>query len=106
MSSADVIRPESKKAVQSLRSTGIDVAMLTGDSQAVAKAVVNQLGIQRVFAEVLPEHKDQKVIELQQQGKGIAMVGEGINDAPARARMWPSRSAVVLMRLNRQELFW
>jgi len=68
ISIADVIRPESKQAIQSLQEMGIEVAMLTGDSQAVANAVANQLGIQRVFAEVLPEHKDQKVIELQQQG--------------------------------------
>jgi Cu2+-exporting ATPase len=86
VSIADVIRPESKQAVQSLREIGIEVAMLTGDSQAVAKAVANQLGIQRVFAEVLPEHKDQKVIELQQQGKRVAMVGDGVNDAPALTR--------------------
>jgi Cu2+-exporting ATPase len=83
---ADVIRPESKQAVQSLRDMGIEVAMLTGDSQAVAKAVANQLGIQRVLAEVLPEYKDQKVIELQQQGKRVAMVGDGVNDAPALTR--------------------
>jgi Cu2+-exporting ATPase len=86
ISIADVIRPESKQAVRSLREMGIEVAMLTGDSQAVAKAVANQLGIQRVFAEVLPEHKDQKVIELQQQGKRVAMVGDGVNDAPALTR--------------------
>ena len=86
ISIADVVRPESKQAVESLRNMGIEVAMLTGDSQAVAKAVANQLGIQRVFAEVLPEHKDQKVIELQQQGKRVAMVGDGVNDAPALTR--------------------
>jgi P-type Cu2+ transporter len=86
ISIADVVRPESKKAVQSLQEMGIEVAMLTGDSQAVAKAVANQLGIHRVFAEVLPEHKDQKIIELQQQGKRVAMVGDGVNDAPALTR--------------------
>lgn len=86
ISIADVVRPESKQAVQSLQEIGIEVAMLTGDSQAVAKAVANQLGIQRVFAEVLPEHKDQKIVELQQQGKRVAMVGDGVNDAPALTR--------------------
>jgi Cu2+-exporting ATPase len=83
---ADVIRPESYEAVKRLREMNIQVAMLTGDSKDVAKAVADELGIDRYFAEVLPEHKDQKVIELQKQGKRVAMVGDGVNDAPALTR--------------------
>lgn len=83
---ADVIRPESKLAVQHLHDMGIEVAMLTGDSKAVAKAVADELGIDHYFAEVLPEHKDQKISELQRQNKKVAMVGDGVNDAPALTR--------------------
>jgi Cu2+-exporting ATPase len=83
---ADVIRPESKQAIEKLRKMGVEVAMLTGDSQAVARAVAEELGIDTYFAEVLPEHKDQKVIDLQKKGKLVAMVGDGVNDAPALTR--------------------
>lgn len=83
---ADVVREESKEAIQRLHEMNIEVAMLTGDSQHVADAVARQLGIDTVFAEVLPEHKDQKVAELQKQNKKVAMVGDGVNDAPALTR--------------------
>jgi P-type Cu2+ transporter len=83
---ADVIRPESKQAVDKLHEMGVEVAMLTGDSESVAKAVAAELGIDQYFAQVLPEHKDQKVSDLQRDGRRVAMVGDGVNDAPALAR--------------------
>ncbi len=83
---ADAVRPESAEVVKRLKSIGVEVVMITGDSQDVAKAVANELGIDRYFAEVLPENKDKQIIELQKQGKKVAMVGDGVNDAPALAR--------------------
>ncbi len=83
---ADVIRPESREAVRRLREMGVEVAMLTGDSEAVAAAVAADLGIDRYFAGVLPETKDRQVAELQAEGKHVVMVGDGVNDAPALAR--------------------
>jgi Cu2+-exporting ATPase len=86
MALSDVIRPESREAVRRLHRMGIRVAMLTGDSRAVAETVARELDIDTWFAEVLPEHKDQKVAELQAQGRRVAMVGDGVNDAPALTR--------------------
>jgi len=83
---ADVIRPESSQAVEQLHKMGVEVAMLTGDSKDVAKAVAEELKIDHYFAEVLPADKDKKVIELQKQGKMVGMVGDGVNDAPALTR--------------------
>ena len=80
---ADAVRPESREAVDRLHGMGIEVAMITGDSQAVADRVAGELGIDAVFAQVLPEDKSRKIEELQAQGKRVAMVGDGVNDAPA-----------------------
>ncbi|WP_255152590.1 heavy metal translocating P-type ATPase [Halorarius halobius] len=83
---ADVVREESYRVVEALHDVGIEVAMLTGDSEEVAHAVAEELGIDTVFAEVLPEDKDSKVQELQDEGKLVGMVGDGVNDAPALTR--------------------
>jgi len=82
----DPVRKESKAAVDALHARGIEVALITGDSQAVADAVARTLGIDEVFAQVLPDDKDKAVIALQERGKRVAMVGDGVNDAPALAR--------------------
>ncbi|WP_400160149.1 copper-translocating P-type ATPase [Arthrobacter sp. BPSS-3] len=82
----DAVREESRQAVEALQRRGIRVAMITGDARQVADAVAEELGIDDVFAEVLPADKDKKVAELQARGLKVAMVGDGVNDSPALAR--------------------
>ncbi len=80
---ADAIREESREAVRRLREAGVEVIMMTGDAKPVADAVAKELGIDKVFAEVLPAQKASKIAEVKRTGKRVAMVGDGVNDAPA-----------------------
>lgn len=83
---ADVVKPTSKAAIEQFRKMGIDVVMLTGDNRKTAEAIRRQLGIDRVVAEVMPQDKESQIRAIQASGKKVAMIGDGINDAPALAR--------------------
>ncbi|WP_125776167.1 heavy metal translocating P-type ATPase [Antribacter gilvus] len=83
---ADEVRTESRDAVRALHDLGIGVVMITGDAEAVARAVADELGVDRYFAGVRPEDKSAKVLQLQHEGRKVAMVGDGVNDAPALAQ--------------------
>jgi P-type Cu2+ transporter len=86
VAAADTIRPTARQAIADLRELGIQPVMMTGDNQRTAAAVAQVLGIERVFAEVLPQDKADGVIQLQKEGMFVAMVGDGVNDAPALAQ--------------------
>lgn len=86
ISVSDVAKPTSSQAIAEMKQLGLEVVMLTGDNQRTADAIGRQLGVSQVIAQVLPQDKEQKIRQLQESGKKVAMVGDGINDAPALAR--------------------
>jgi len=86
IAAADLIKPTAKKAIDRMKELGLEVVMMTGDNKKTADAIGKQLGIKRIFAEVLPEEKARYIKKLQDEGKFVAMVGDGVNDAPALAQ--------------------
>ncbi|MGC4431731.1 HAD-IC family P-type ATPase, partial [Streptococcus suis] len=82
---ADQVKADSKETVDKLHSLGLNVVMLTGDNSKTAKAIAKQVGIDQVISDVLPDQKAQAILDLKEKGRNVAMVGDGINDAPALA---------------------
>ena len=106
---ADVVKPTSAQAIAQLSSMGIEVVMLTGDNTRTAEAIRRQVGVDRVVAEVFPQDKEQEIRRLQNEGKKVAMVGDGINDAPALARadvVTAIQLSKATIRNIKQNLFW
>ena len=101
---ADVVKTTSREAIEQFKAMGIDVVMLTGDNKKTAEAIRKQLHIDRVVAEVLPQDKEKEIRTIQESGKKVAMVGDGINDAPALARadVGIAIGAVQMLLLNQQ----
>ena len=86
IAAADIVKPTSSEAIEQFKQMGIDVVMLTGDNKRTAEAIKKQLSIDKVIAEVLPDDKESEIRRIQESGKKVAMIGDGINDAPALAR--------------------